>query len=158
LINCHTWEIESREKETHSPVHELHGGKEINGAVPMTQSTWTAPPPPPSPVPLPPERTASQGLSLNRSQYGGCSTKYNTPAGTQVVCRRFGGEQAVFPESSLGKNSSRSSSLTPAACPGVRLAGAVDAAPLAKRRVPTLPSANFTQDSFRPRNISLHRD
>lgn len=47
-----------------------------------------------------PKRTASQGLSLNRSQYGGCSTKYNTPAGTQVVYRRFGGEQVVFPESS----------------------------------------------------------
>jgi hypothetical protein len=48
-----------------------------------------------------PPRTASQGLSLNRSQYGGCSTKHNTPAGIQVVCRRFGGEQAVFPESSV---------------------------------------------------------
>lgn len=55
---------------------------------------------PSPPVHLPPERTASQGLSLNRSQYGGCSTKYNTPAGTQVVYRRFGGEQVVFPESS----------------------------------------------------------
>lgn len=52
------------------------------------------------PVPLRRRRTASQGLSLNRSQYGGCSTKYNTPAGTQVVYRRFGGEQVVFPESS----------------------------------------------------------
>jgi hypothetical protein len=31
--------------------------------------------------------TSCQGLSLNRSQYGGCSTKYNTPAGTQVVYR-----------------------------------------------------------------------
>lgn len=27
-------------------------------------------------------RSSSQGLSLNRSQFGGCSTKYNTPAGT----------------------------------------------------------------------------
>ena len=53
-----------------------------------------------SPVLLPPKTTASQGLSLNRSQYGGCSTKYNTPAGTQVVYRRFEGEQVVFPESS----------------------------------------------------------
>jgi hypothetical protein len=52
------------------------------------------------PVRPQPKRTASQGLSLNRSQYGGCSTKYNTPAGTQVVYRRFGGEQVVFPESS----------------------------------------------------------
>ena len=26
--------------------------------------------------------SSSQGLSLNRSQFGGCSTKYNTPAGT----------------------------------------------------------------------------
>ena len=82
-------------------------------------------------------RTASQGLSLNRSQYGGCSTKYNTPAGTQVVYRRFGGEQVVFPESSHKTNSSQSSSLTPAVCPGVRLAGTVDATPLAKRHVST---------------------
>jgi hypothetical protein len=52
------------------------------------------------PVHLLPKRTASQGLSLNRSQYGGCSTKYNTPAGNQVVYRRFAGEQVVFPESS----------------------------------------------------------
>jgi hypothetical protein len=52
-----------------------------------------------APVRLRPERTASQGLSLNRSQYGGCSTKYNTPAGTQVVCRRFEGEQVVLPKS-----------------------------------------------------------
>jgi len=28
---------------------------------------------------------SSQGLSLNRSQYGDCSTNYNTPAGTKVV-------------------------------------------------------------------------
>jgi hypothetical protein len=89
------------------------------------------------PVHLPPERTASQGLSLNRSQYGGCSTKYNTPAGTQVVYRRFGGEQVVFPESSHKTNSSQSSSLTPAVCPGVHLAGRVDATPLAKRHVST---------------------
>lgn len=27
-------------------------------------------------------RSSSRGLSLNRSQFGGCSTKYNTPAGT----------------------------------------------------------------------------
>lgn len=26
-------------------------------------------------------RSSSQGMSLNRSQFGGCSTKYNTPAG-----------------------------------------------------------------------------
>jgi hypothetical protein len=90
----------------------------------------------PPPVLLPPGGTASRGLSLNRSQYGGCSTKYNTPAGTQVVCRRFGGEQAVFPESSRRKNSSQRSSLTPAVCPGVRLAGTVDATPLAKSHVP----------------------
>ena len=52
--------------------------------------------------PCPPHRegTASRGLSLNRSQYGGCSTKYNTPTGIQVVCRRFAGEQVVFPKSS----------------------------------------------------------
>ena len=86
---------------------------------------------------LPPQTTASQGLSLNRSQYGGCSTKYNTPAGTQVVYRRFEGEQVVFPESSHKTNSSQSSSLTPAICPGVRLAGTVDATPLAKRREST---------------------
>jgi hypothetical protein len=61
------------------------------------------------PVHLPPQKggTASQGLSLNRSQYGGCSTKYNTPAGTQVVHRRFGGEQAVFPESSHYRTQAR---------------------------------------------------
>lgn len=27
-------------------------------------------------------RSSSQGLNLNRSQFGGCSTKYNTLAGT----------------------------------------------------------------------------
>jgi hypothetical protein len=57
-------------------------------------------PPPGSPVPSRWRGTASRGLSLNRSQYGGCSTKYNTPAGNQVVYRRFAGEQVVFPESS----------------------------------------------------------
>ena len=30
------------------------------------------------------------GLSLNRSQYGGCSTKYDTPTQTQVVYKGFG--------------------------------------------------------------------
>ena len=35
------------------------------------------------------------------------------------------------------QNSNQSSSLTPAVCPGVRLAGTVDAAPLAKRHEPT---------------------
>ena len=34
-------------------------------------------------------RINGQRLSLNRSQYGGCSTKYNTSAGIQVVYRRF---------------------------------------------------------------------
>ena len=28
------------------------------------------------------DEPSSQGLSLNRSQYGDCSTNYNTPAGT----------------------------------------------------------------------------
>ena len=32
----------------------------------------------------------SKGQSLNRSQYGSCSTKYDTPAGIKVVYRRFG--------------------------------------------------------------------
>jgi hypothetical protein len=64
--------------------------------------------PPASPVPHPRVGgTTSPGLSLNRSQYGGCSTKYNTPAGTQVVCRRFEGEQAVFPESSQNRTQAR---------------------------------------------------
>ena len=29
-------------------------------------------------------------ISLNRSQYGGCSTKHGTPTLTQVVYKRFG--------------------------------------------------------------------
>ena len=31
------------------------------------------------------DEPSSQGLSLNRSQYGDCSTNYNTPAGKKVV-------------------------------------------------------------------------
>ena len=34
-------------------------------------------------------RTSCLRLSLNRSQYGGCSTKYDTSAYIQVVCRWF---------------------------------------------------------------------
>jgi hypothetical protein len=66
--------------------------------------------PPASPLPHPRVGgTTSPGLSLNRSQYGGCSTKYNTPAGTQVG----------FPRVHNSHNSSQSNSLTPAVCPGV---------------------------------------
>jgi hypothetical protein len=36
-----------------------------------------------------PRRTSCLRLSLNRSQYGGCSTKYDTSAFTQVVCMWF---------------------------------------------------------------------
>lgn len=102
LMNSVNWSIGPKgecrpeEKESISPVRELYWGKR-NFFARLHQDYSD---PPGSPIPLPPGGTASRGLSLNRSQYGGCSTKYNTPAGTQVVCRRFGGEQAVFPESS----------------------------------------------------------
>ena len=35
-------------------------------------------------------KSSSQRTSLNRSQYGGCSTTYNTQTSTQVVYGRFG--------------------------------------------------------------------
>ena len=50
-----------------------------------TTTTRTTQPPTPSN----PRRTSCQRLSLNRSQYGGCSTKYDTSAYIQVVCRWF---------------------------------------------------------------------
>lgn len=40
-------------------------------------------------------RSSSQGMSLNRSQFGGCSTKYNTPAGNWVVYKRTGSPQTA---------------------------------------------------------------
>ena len=96
LMNSVNWSIGPKgecrpeEKDSISPVRE----KLFCATAPRLQrSSWLPHTPPPG-------GTASRGLSLNRSQYGGCSTKYNTPAGTHVVCRRFGGEQAVFPESS----------------------------------------------------------
>ncbi len=44
----------------------------------------------------------SLGMSLNRSQYGGCSTKYNTPAAIQVVCMLFGTSERDSDESLVG--------------------------------------------------------
>lgn len=35
-------------------------------------------------------KSSGLGLSLNGSQFGGCSTEYNTLAATKVVCRRTG--------------------------------------------------------------------
>src|SRR4051794_24769730 len=32
-------------------------------------------------------KSSNQGLSLNRSQCGGCSTEYNTLTSSQVVCK-----------------------------------------------------------------------
>jgi hypothetical protein len=42
------------------------------------------------------------GMSLNRSQYGGCSTKYNTPAAIQVVCMLFGTSERDSDKSLVG--------------------------------------------------------
>ena len=33
------------------------------------------------------DKSSNQRLSLNRSQYGGCSTEYNTVTSNQVVCK-----------------------------------------------------------------------
>ena len=42
--------------------------------------------------------TTSQGLSLNRSQYGGCSTKYNTLAGLKSSTGGSGRTSHLSPE------------------------------------------------------------
>jgi hypothetical protein len=101
--------IRPAEKEHHSPVHPSDLGENDspvqkwgNRAAGLSFTGFLL-----ALYPSPPQTTASQGLSLNRSQYGGCSTKYNTPAGTQVVYRRSEGERVVFPESSRHRTHAR---------------------------------------------------